>query len=85
MKLSKAQKEVVEKLRNKSTLYSMAPTWFPENVFFRNSNDSYERSNVKVLRKLVQKNILLEKKTEHFLVREYTLNEHALAALQEQV
>lgn len=83
MKLSKAQKEVVEQLRNKSQLFSIVPTWFPENVFFRKSDDSYERSNVKVLRKLVEKNILLEQKTEHFLVRQYTLNEEALASIQQ--
>lgn len=78
-KLSKAQQQVVNKLNAKSKLIAINRTWFGENVFFRNPDDSYDRSNIKVVRTLVQKGILNESATGHWLVREYTLNESALA------
>lgn len=81
--LSKAQKHVVSKLENKSKLIAISKTWFGENAFFRNPDDSYERSNVKVIRTLIQKGILDEIATGHFLVREYTLNLEALAKVKQ--
>jgi len=78
-KLSKAQQLVVDKLKNKSMLFGFNPTWFQENVFFRNSNDSYERSNLKVVRTMLSKNLLVELETNHFLVKQYDLNLKELA------
>lgn len=72
-KLSKAQQQVVDKMNQGSKLIKIEKTWFPENVFFQNKDNTTERSNVKVIRKLLEKGLIKGEQT-HSLVTEYSLN-----------
>lgn len=72
-KLSKAQQQVIDKINQGSKLIKIEKTWFPENVFFQNKDNTAERSNVKVIRKLLEKGLIKAEQT-HSLVTEYSLN-----------
>jgi hypothetical protein len=71
MKLSKAQREVTNKLEKGATLHTIQETWHDENTFFKHTDGTFERSNVKVIRKLVEYGILEPLPQAHPLITDY--------------
>lgn len=71
--LSKAQETVLHKLKNGARLLQTEDTWIKKNAFYLLPDGTYERGNIKVIRKLLEKNKIRLLKQHGFLTVEYTL------------
>lgn len=74
LKLSNAQQELLDKLKEGNKLIQINNTWIKENVFLQDANGTYKRTNLKVVRKLLEFNLINLKPVLHPLVKEYELN-----------
>jgi len=72
--LSKAQQEVVNYLQNGSRLFFTEDTWIKKNAFYLHPDGKYTRSNIKVLRKLLEFGKIKVAQQHGFLTVEYALN-----------
>lgn len=72
--LSKAQTYIITKMKNGSRLFQSEPTWIKKNAFFLHPDGTYERSNIKVIRKLVEFGKLTVLKQHGFLTVEFNVN-----------
>lgn len=73
--LSKAQQELLNEIKTGASLIQINNTWIKENVFIQRGDGNYKRSNIKVVRKLVEFGLIKEKKQVHNLIKEFELNE----------
>lgn len=71
--LSKAQETVINKLKNGARLFQVDDTWIKKNAFYLNTDGTFERSNIKVIKKLLELNKLTVLKNHGFLTVEYTI------------
>jgi hypothetical protein len=73
--LSKAQQELLNSLQQGNKLIQVNNTWIKENVFIQTSNGTCKRTNIKVVRKLLEFGLIKTKPTQHELIKEFELNE----------
>ena len=75
MDLSKAQTELLHQIKSGANLVKVNNTWIKENVFLQLNNGECKRTNIKVVRKLIELKLIKEKEQTHSLIQEYLLNE----------
>jgi hypothetical protein len=70
---SKAQETVVSKMKNGARLFMTDDTWIKKNAFFLNTDGTFERANVKVVKKLLEFKHINVLKQHGFLTVEFTI------------
>lgn len=75
MELSKAQNELLQQIKAGANLVKVNNTWIKENVFLQMQNGDCKRTNIKVVRKLVELGLIKTKIQQHELIQEFELNE----------
>jgi len=75
MVLSKAQNELLGYIKEGANLVQVNNTWIKENVFLQMKDGSCRRTNIKVVRKLLELGLIKTKQQVHSLIQEFELNE----------
>lgn len=73
--LSKAQNELFQQIKAGGNLVQVNNTWIKENVFLQVADGSCKRTNIKVVRKLLELGLIKQKPQVHNLIQEFELNE----------
>jgi hypothetical protein len=75
MILSKAQVQLLNQIKDGGNLIQVNNTWIKENVFMQNKDGKCNRTNIKVVRKLLEFGLIKQKAQIHNLIQEFELNE----------
>jgi hypothetical protein len=73
--LSKAQIELLNQIKAGGSLIQVNNTWIKENVFIQNKDGKCNRTNIKVVRKLLEFGLIKQKPQVHNLIVEFELYE----------
>lgn len=74
MELSKAQQKLVKKIKEGTRLIQINKSWMDANVFTKDVGGECQRENIKVVKALIEKRIIIEKRTTQNIYTEYELS-----------
>jgi len=75
VKLSIAQEQLLNSIKEGKKLIQVNNTWVKENVFLQSEDGSCKRTNIKVVRKLLEFGLIKAKNEVHSLIKEFELSE----------
>ena len=75
MELTKAQEKLLGKLKRGQKLIQINKTWMGANVFTKDVCGECQRENIKVVNALIEKRIIIEKRTTQNIYTEFELTE----------